>query len=310
MKAINVITHLMSVLNPTPNKDLQSGGTQHISAYGSFPVGNDICIIRVADHNTFLYNWIDKNQHIDLTTSANYAITFVDEVPFHNNPNKDNIVNASNPPDVILRQYVYNVTALTDAEVTLVMDECIRLSQTGVFTDPLEEDDEKHAVIYRHRTNQPTEDMTNKTRKAHRKKKAVQNKKTISQTNNQPVTDNNKTDKNESKNMNKKNTIRLTESDLKRVISESVKKVLKENIDRNQTQKLVEDMSSQIMKLTSTIQLHLANAISKDFEKGSTEYNEAMEARNQAIELSSELNRVLCSTFLPRMDYSYERFGY
>lgn len=226
MKAINVITHLMSVLNLTPNKDLQSGGTQHISAYGSFPVGNDICIIRVADHNTFLYNWIDKNQHIDLTTSANYAITFVDEVPFHNNPNKDNIVNASNPPDVILRQYVYNVTALTDAEVTLVMDECIRLSQTGVFTDPLEEDDEKHAVIYRHRTNQPTEDMTNKTRKAHRKKKAVQNKKTISQTNNQPVTDNNKTNKNENKNMSKKNTIRLTESDLKRVISESVKTVI------------------------------------------------------------------------------------
>ena len=218
----------MSVLNLTPNKDLQSGSTQHISAYGSFPVGNDICIIRVADHNTFLYNWIDKNQHIDLTTSANYAITFVDEVPFHNNPNKDNIVNASNPPDVILRQYVYNVTALTDAEVTLVMDECIRLSQTGVFTDPLEEDDEKHAVIYRHRTNQPTEDMTNKTRKAHRKKKAVQNKKTISKTNNQPATDNNKTDKNESKNMSKKNTIRLTESDLKRVISESVKKVLNE----------------------------------------------------------------------------------
>lgn len=112
------------------------------------------------------------------------------------------------------------------------------------------------------------------------------------------------------KNMNKKNTMRLTESDLKRIISESVKKVLKENIDRNQTQKLVEDMSSQIMKLTSTIQLHLANAISKDFEKGSIEYNEAMEARNQAIELSSELNRVLCSTFLPLMDYSYERFGY
>lgn len=228
MKAINVITHLMSVLNLTPNKDLQSGGTQHISAYGSFPVGNDICIIRVADHNTFLYNWIDKNQHIDLTTSANYAITFVDEVPFHNNPNKDNIVNASNPPDVILRQYVYNVTALTDAEVTLVMDECIRLSQTGVFTDPLEEDDEKHAVIYRHRTNQPTEDMTNKTRKAHRKKKAVQNKKTISQTNNQPVTDNNKTNKNENKNMSKKNTIRLTESELKKVITESVKRVLRE----------------------------------------------------------------------------------
>ena len=110
--------------------------------------------------------------------------------------------------------------------------------------------------------------------------------------------------------MSKKNTIRLTESDLKRVISESVKNILKENFDMNQTQKLVEDMSSQIMKLNSTIQLHLANAISKDFEKGSTEYNEAMEARSQALELSGELNRVLCSTFLPRMDYSYERFGY
>ena len=89
MKAIDVITHLMKVLNLTPNKDLQSGSTQHISAYGSFPVGNGLCLIRVADQNTFLYNWIDKNQNIDLTTSANYAITFVDEIPFHSNPNKE-----------------------------------------------------------------------------------------------------------------------------------------------------------------------------------------------------------------------------
>lgn len=292
MKAINVITHLMSVLNLTPNKDLQSGGTQHISAYGSFPVGNDICIIRVADHNTFLYNWIDKNQHIDLTTSANYAITFVDEVPFHNNPNKDNIVNASNPPDVILRQYVYNVTALTDAEVTLVMDECIRLSQTGVFTDPLEEDNEKHAVIYRHRTNQPTKDMTNKTRKAHRKKKAVQNKKTISKTNNQPATDNNKTNKNESKNMNKKNAIRLTESDLKRVITESVKKVLKENIDRNQTQKLVENIKQKKKtinesQLRAIVKEAVRNVLKEGIDSQEERINAAVEALMSVREIVS-----------------------
>lgn len=227
MKAIEAISHLMKTLKLTPNKDLQNGSTQHISAYGCFQIGNLLCLIRVADHNTFLYNWIDKNQHIDLTTSANYAITFVDEIPFHSKPNKENAVNAINSPDVILRQYVYNITALTDDEVVLVMDECIKLAQTGVFTDPLEEDDVKHAIIYRHRTNQPTVDMTSKTRKSHRKKKAAIQK--VSDTS--QSTDNNKTDKNESIQMNHKNTIRITESELKSVIAESVKRILQEEYD-------------------------------------------------------------------------------
>ena len=290
MKAIDVITHLMKVLNLTPNKDLQSGSTQHISAYGSFPVGNGLCLIRVADHNTFLYNWIDRNQNIDLTTSANYAITFVDEIPFHGNPNKENNVNAINPPDVIVRQYVYNLTALSDDEVTHVMDECIKLAQTGVFTDPLEEDDVKHAIIYRHRTNQPTVDMTSKTRKSHRKKKSAQNKITTSQTT--QTTENNKTDKNESKNMNRKNTIRLTENKLKKVISESVRKVLNEIGDTNRGQYMLGRLHRR--HNTDADYLSGVDSQARKFNKGNWEvfdqgYND--EGISNALDKSNTIRR-------------------
>ena len=283
MKAIDVITHLMKVLNLTPNKDLQSGSTQHISAYGSFPVGNGLCLIRVADHNTFLYNWIDKNQNIDLTTSANYAITFVDEIPFHSNPNKENNVNAINPPDVIVRQYVYNITALSDDEVTHVMDECIKLAQTGVFTDPLEEDDVKHAIIYRHRTNQPTVDMTSKTRKSHRKKKSAQNKITTSQAT--QTTENNKTDKNESKNMNRKNTIRLTESELKKVITESVKNILKEN-----------DIENRVTSLKNMSKTYMGDEMGNKTKLDKT-WNRGM-GRQSFIEILPEEGVILYNTLL------------
>ena len=87
--AKEMIESLFATLHLVPNKDLEHGADKNISAYGEFNVNGRDLLIRVSDHNTFLYNWIENNEDIDLQMSANYAITFVDKVPFNSRPQKE-----------------------------------------------------------------------------------------------------------------------------------------------------------------------------------------------------------------------------
>lgn len=169
--AKSIIDSLTLALMLTPNKNLRRGGDSHISAYGKYECKGKTVLIRVSDHNTFLYNWIERNQSVDLQMSANYAITFVDKVPFKNKPQKENLVNGPSPIKMTVRQYVYYCRYLTREEAGLIISACIQLAVNGIYSDPLEEDDVRHAIILRHTTNVPTKDLTAKVRKEHRRKK-------------------------------------------------------------------------------------------------------------------------------------------
>lgn len=105
--AREVIEALIQKLSLKPNKDYEKGCGTHISAYGQYKVNNKDLLVRISDHNTFLYNWIDKNVGVDLSAAANIAITFVDIVPFHNKPNTDNYIRDLTAPVFVVRQYVY-----------------------------------------------------------------------------------------------------------------------------------------------------------------------------------------------------------
>lgn len=171
MSAREIIEVLVGKLSLIPNKDYEKGRNTHISAYGQFKVNGKDILVRVSDHNTFLYNWIEKNKGVDLMASANYAITFVDKVSFHNKPNSDNLILGSSPPVFVVRQYVYDCDILDSKDVENIVSACVNLAATGVYTDPLEEDNKKHCLILRHKTNTPTKDLTAQIRKRHRKKK-------------------------------------------------------------------------------------------------------------------------------------------
>ena len=70
---------LSSQIPLTPNYD--EGKTAYISAYGVFEAKNGKkVIVRAADHGTYLFHWADRNEGVDLSQSANYAITFKDSV--------------------------------------------------------------------------------------------------------------------------------------------------------------------------------------------------------------------------------------
>ena len=168
--ARKMIQTLIDELCLVPNKNFEEGRDRHISAYGEFDIMGRTILIRVSDHNTYLYNWVANNQKMDLKASANYAITLIDKVPFHNKPNTDNIIKAKNPPVFIVRQYVYYCNFLTADEADRVLSACIQLACTGVYSDPLSADSRKHSIVLRHETNQPTIDMTSKTRKAQRRR--------------------------------------------------------------------------------------------------------------------------------------------
>ena len=164
---------LSSIMMLVPNRSLGLGHDKYISAYGLFDYNGRDLLIRVSDHNTFLYRWVDNNEGIDLNMSANYAVTFIDKVPFSSKPNKENIINGNSPAIFTVRQYVYYCNLLTSEEAELVISACVQLAITGVFTDPLEDDDYSHALILRHTTNKPTKDLTSKVRKEHRKKRII-----------------------------------------------------------------------------------------------------------------------------------------
>lgn len=198
----------------------------YLSAYGVFNLESGDCVaVRAANHGTFLYNWLkmqDEPFNVDLLTSANVALTFLDgSIPFSHNNNIE-MDNGAEPPVFVVRQYVYNCAVLDTNDINVIISASKKLIIDGVYTDPFEEDSTKHAIIYREKTNEPSKDMTAKTLKKHRaaKKKREQ----------QLPTDNNNQELNTEQYMNKK-LIRLTERDLHRIVKESVNRILKETYD-------------------------------------------------------------------------------
>lgn len=195
----------------------------YLSAYGVFNLENGNCVaVRAANHGTFLYNWLkmqDTPFNVDLLTSANIAITFLDgSIPFSQN-NNINMDSDAEPPVFVVRQYVYNCAVLDSNDINTIISASKKLISDGVYTDPFEEDGTKHAIIYREKTNEPSKDVTAKTLKRHRAaKKKGEEQSTNNTRNNNPIKEN----------RNMKQTIRLTESELRNMISESVKRVLNE----------------------------------------------------------------------------------
>ena len=165
-----MIDTLSSILMLVPNKDLEQGKDVYISAYGEYEYNGKDVLIRISDHNVLMHTWPNNNSGIDLSMSDNYAITFVDKVNFNRFSNTENKINGPSPTIFTVRQYVYYCNLLSPEEAELVLSACVQLAVNGVFSDPLERDDIRHALILRHTTNQPTKDLTSKVRKAHRKK--------------------------------------------------------------------------------------------------------------------------------------------
>ena len=107
----------------------------------------------------------DKPFNVDLLTSANIAITFLDgSIPFSQNNNIE-MDNGAEPPVFVVRQYVYNCAVLDINDINVIISASKKLIVDGVYTDPFEEDGTKHAIIYREKTNEPPKDVTAKTLK-------------------------------------------------------------------------------------------------------------------------------------------------
>ena len=155
---------LSSRIPLTPNYD--EGKTAYISAYGVFESkhGKKV-IVRAADHGTYLFHWADRNEGVDLSQSANYAITFKDCVEI---THKTGIRGVS-PPVFVVRQYVYTCKLLEDRDVFAIVDAIRKLIDDGVYTDPFI-DTAKHAVIWREETNRASVDITTKVAKQKRRR--------------------------------------------------------------------------------------------------------------------------------------------
>ena len=165
-----MIDSLSSILMLVPNKDLEQGKDAYISAYGEFDCNGKNVLIRISDHNLIMHTWPTHNIGNDLSLSVNYAITFVDKVKFNRTLHTENKINGPTPTVFTVRQYVYFCNLLSPEEAELVLSACVQLAVNGVFSNPLETDGMRHALILRHITNQLTKDLTSKVRKAHRKK--------------------------------------------------------------------------------------------------------------------------------------------
>lgn len=97
----------------------------YLSAYGVFNLESGDCVaVRAANHGTFLYNWLkmqDEPFNVDLLTSANFAITFLDgSIPFSQNNNVE-MDNGAEPPVFVVRQYVYNCAVLDANDINVII---------------------------------------------------------------------------------------------------------------------------------------------------------------------------------------------
>lgn len=155
---------LSSRIPLTPNYD--AGKTSYISAYGVFEANNGKkVIIRAADHGTYLFHWADRNEGIDLSQSANYAITFKDSIEISHKTG----IHGDRPPVFVVRQYVYACSLLDDTDLPMILEAIMELIGNGVYTDPFI-NTAKHAVIWREETNKPPVDITTKVAKLKRRR--------------------------------------------------------------------------------------------------------------------------------------------
>ena len=159
-----VCDFLSSRIPLTPN--YAESKTSYISAYGVFSKGEKRVIIRVADHGTYLFHWVGKNEGIDLTHSANYAITFKDSIKIVHNTTID----AEAPPVFIVRQYIYDCSLLDAEDVVIILHSIINLVHSGVYSDPFIETG-KHAIIWRETTNEEPKNITSKVAKQTRRRR-------------------------------------------------------------------------------------------------------------------------------------------
>ena len=148
----------------TPNYDESKAA--YISAYGVFDTkdGKKV-IVRAADHGTYLFHWTERNEGIDLSQSANYAITFKDRIEITHKTG----IRGIRPPVFVVRQYVYTCSLLESCDVLAIVDAIMRLIDCGVFTDPFI-NTPKHAVIWREEPNKPPRDITVRVAKQKRRK--------------------------------------------------------------------------------------------------------------------------------------------
>ena len=159
---------LSSQIPLTPNYD--DGKTAYISAYGVFDAKNGKkVIVRAADHGTYLFHWADRNEGVDLSQSANYAITFKDCVEI---THKTGIRGVS-PPVFVVRQYVYTCKLLEDRDILAIVEAIRKLIDDGVYTDPFI-GTSKHAVIWREETNRAPVDITTKVARQKRRRERKQ----------------------------------------------------------------------------------------------------------------------------------------
>lgn len=148
----------------TPNYD--NTKALYISAYGIFDsINGKKVIIRVADHGTYLFHWIDRNKEVDLTHSANIAITFKDEIDITHNTK----IHGSPTKIFIVKQYVYDCSKLEQEDVEIIYKSVMRLIADGAYSDPLIET-EKHSIIWKEEINKLPKEITNRVAKLRRRR--------------------------------------------------------------------------------------------------------------------------------------------
>ena len=161
---------LSNTIPLTPNYDSRT--TSYISAYGIFDTrdGKRV-IIRVADHGTYLFHWAEKNSGLDLSQTANYAITFKESIGIIHNTK----ISGTTAPVFIIRQYVYDCSLLDNNDVALILEAILKLVDEGVYSDPFIETP-KHAIIWREESNKPPVDITTRVAKQKRKRERKRQK--------------------------------------------------------------------------------------------------------------------------------------
>ena len=148
----------------TPNYDDQK--TSYISAYGVFDsIKGKKVIIRAADHGTYLFHWIDRNKEIDLSQSANIAITFKDTIDIVHNTT---ILDISARVFVV-KQYVYDCSKLEQDDVDAIYQAVMKLVAEGAYSDPFI-GTTKHSFIWKEESNTKPKDITKKVAKQKRRR--------------------------------------------------------------------------------------------------------------------------------------------
>ncbi|MBR5788100.1 MAG: hypothetical protein IKY35_05370 [Muribaculaceae bacterium] len=163
--------------------------------------------VRISNHGTHLWTWI--NRDYNPSKAINICVVFSEngthnsnvqvdmDLKYRNRQGESIVIGQRQSFEVI--QYVYNCQLLDNNDGALINQEIQKISQTGIFQDPLT-NTLKHAKIYKLTPNQKIEiikeDINLKTQNIN--------------------------------NMKQKQVIRLNESDLHSIVKETVNKIMTE----------------------------------------------------------------------------------